>query len=55
MTLTFLHPEAGWLLLLIPGFVWWARKAAPLRLALRLAVFAALIAALAQPRAGAGK
>ncbi len=49
VSLTFLHPEAGWLLLLLPVFVWWARKAAPLRLALRLAVFAALIAALAQP------
>ncbi|WP_295184197.1 VWA domain-containing protein [uncultured Brevundimonas sp.] len=49
MTLTFLHPEAGWLLLLIPGFVWWARKASRVRVALRTAVFVALVAALAQP------
>ena len=49
MNLTFLHPEAGWLLLLIPGFVWWARKASRVRVALRTAVFLALVAALAQP------
>ncbi|GLK48329.1 VWA domain-containing protein [Brevundimonas intermedia] len=49
MTLTFLHPEAGWLLLLIPGFVWWARKAARMRVGLRTVVFLALVAALAQP------
>lgn len=49
MHLTFLHPEAGWLLLLIPGFLWWARKAARVRVALRTAVFLALVAALAQP------
>ncbi len=49
MSLTFLHPEAGWLLLLLAAFCWLGRKASPVRLALRLAVFAALIAALAQP------
>lgn len=49
MTVTFLHPEAGWLLLLIPGFVWWARKAPRVRVALRTVVFLALVAALAQP------
>lgn len=49
MSLTFLHPEAGWLLLLLPAFFWLGRKAAPVRLGLRLGVFAALIAALAQP------
>lgn len=49
MTLTFLHPAAGWLLLLIPGFVWWARKAQRVRVALRTVVFLALIVALAQP------
>lgn len=49
MTLTFLHPEAGWLLLLIPGFVWWARKASSVRIGLRATLFLALVAALAQP------
>ena len=49
MHLTFLHPEAGWLLLLVPVFVWFGRRAPRVRLALRAAVFLALIAALAQP------
>jgi Ca-activated chloride channel homolog len=49
VSLTFLHPEAGWLLLLTPILFWLGRKASPVRLWLRLAVFAALIAALTQP------
>ncbi|GAW39655.1 von Willebrand factor type A domain protein [Brevundimonas sp. SH203] len=49
MHLTFLHPEAGWLLLLAAVFVWFARRAPRVRLALRVGIFLVLIAALAQP------
>jgi Ca-activated chloride channel homolog len=49
VSLTFLHPEAFWLLILLPAFLWFGRKASRVRLALRFAVFAVLIAALAQP------
>lgn len=50
MTLSFLHPQAAWLLLLVPAFWWWARKRVGVthRL-LRCAIFMLLIAALAQP------
>lgn len=49
MILTFLHPEAGWLLLLIPAFLWWGRKASGVRRGLHAGVFLVLIAALSQP------
>ena len=50
MDLTFLHPHAAWLLLLLPVFWWWARgRATRTHRALRTAIFACLIAALTQP------
>lgn len=47
--MSLLHPQVGWLLLVLPLFWWWSRGADPVRRSLRLVLLACVVLALAQP------